>query len=882
MIAVCMVDNDSMQYDLPDGFYDSLKDVYGEDDWEREREDIVRVTEKLIENTPDNYRLKSPVGVGGSGIVFKLVDENIDEPRALKIPRPLADDQQLASEALANAREKLLSLSHENLINIYFQGAVTHDGHEFPFYVMDFVDQSEADEYLELADDDVDIVGIFHDIVKALSYLHEEDILHSDLKPENILIDSDGNPLIIDFGFAKEIDPAGGSRNLTDTGGTKGYIHPDKRDHIDAIEDENRVEVTTTRDVLREFGHRWDLYALGITFLELLDIIDEHDPGALSRYEKRYLRLLGCRMLDGTNGEDQTVLNLSQSAFEDLAYGDAASVEEDLRKLIGIDTIESEVPEIESFTASTLTVSNVENISLTDRVEETINHPLLNRLGSITQLGLMNLLYPSANHSRLEHVVGTFSILCQYVDALKNDPINPIFKQIMDADDVTAVLVCSLVYDIGQFPLAYDINRAEPAIDSAEFSEEILEGDYRLPDETTPLAEIIEDEEYWNISVERVLDILRADPTKRTGEIKDRILHTLLKGPLGADRIDYILRDSHHLGLNYGRAIDFDKLLDSFTIVFEEKNDGTYAALGIHEEGKITAESLGFAHYAMFGEAYWHHTFRAIKSMIHRLVWEMLYGSEADHDAADLVAEFKEYVRPGPTWMQQTLDSSSNTPSEDIKKTSQVHMADLEVLRWFSHRNEGVGSDLFEDLKSRNLFKRVNVFTHEKPEDTDIWDEVAKFHRNYDVRHVFGLQRTFQKTVARRLKRDRTTEERQLDDETTVSLSPDLRDEFIHDCANSVVLHIDLPPEDKVLEADVEYLKEEDRRRTEVKDLDVENLKGTAVWNGLQQNFHKSIGNLRIYCHPDHSEFFSAYFTRGEVKDMLRDSLELAKEKNHR
>ncbi len=64
------------------------------------------------------------------------------------------------------------------------------------------------------------------------------------------------------------------------------------------------------------------------------------------------------------------------------------------------------------------------------------------------------------------------------------------------------------------------------------------------------------------------------------GTLKDRILHSLINGPLDADKIDYLMRDSRHLGLNYGQGIDFGRLLLCLTIVFKEDRGQTYAALG--------------------------------------------------------------------------------------------------------------------------------------------------------------------------------------------------------------------------------------------------------------------------------------------------------------
>ncbi|HZR28216.1 MAG TPA: HD domain-containing protein [Terriglobales bacterium] len=205
-----------------------------------------------------------------------------------------------------------------------------------------------------------------------------------------------------------------------------------------------------------------------------------------------------------------------------------------------------------------------------------------------SQLGLLNLVYPTATHSRLEHSLGTFSVLVRYLLALYNDSLNPLFKQIMDEQDFKAALLAGLLHDIGQYPLAHDLEDA----DEAGFSHVRL-GIRILKDESLGLAEIINSD--WKISPDRIVAILEADPSQMSGELKDRILHSLIDGPLDADKIDYLIRDSIRLGLNYGKVIDLDRLLRTLTIVFREDDNQTYAVLGIHEKGKVSAESVAFA-----------------------------------------------------------------------------------------------------------------------------------------------------------------------------------------------------------------------------------------------------------------------------------------------
>lgn len=70
---------------------------------------------------------------------------------------------------------------------------------------------------------------LFSKIVKAVKYLHENNIAHCDLKPENILLDSNFNPKINDFGFSQEFDGKNGNYLLHQRSGTPIYSSPDVR-----------------------------------------------------------------------------------------------------------------------------------------------------------------------------------------------------------------------------------------------------------------------------------------------------------------------------------------------------------------------------------------------------------------------------------------------------------------------------------------------------------------------------------------------------------------------------------------------------------------------------------------------------------------------------
>src|SRR5205814_1385031 len=99
---------------------------------------------------------------------------------------------------------------------------------------------------------------------------------------------------------------------------------------------------------------------------------------------------------------------LSLATFREIKYTSARQARIDLDKLTGTYNLEARIPELNPNIQDTIQVTTTATTPLTSRVKHLLAHPAVMRLGSITQLGLLNLVYPTATHSRLEHSLGTF------------------------------------------------------------------------------------------------------------------------------------------------------------------------------------------------------------------------------------------------------------------------------------------------------------------------------------------------------------------------------------------------------------------------------------------------------------------------------------------
>ncbi|MEK7152675.1 MAG: HD domain-containing protein, partial [Patescibacteria group bacterium] len=394
----------------------------------------------------------------------------------------------------------------------------------------------------------------------------------------------------------------------------------------------------------------------------------------------------------------------------------------DINKITGEYYLQRMVPEMDQNGVKTIQTSSLSPTPFSSALNAVLSSPAFRRLAAISQLGLVSLVYPTATHSRMEHALGTFTNAVRYCIALYNDPINPLFRQIMNDKDLKAVLLAALCHDIGQYPHAHDLEEAEPNIFAhKDIGVAMLNGEIKSP-ATQALREDIR--KYWDVSPDRVAQIIAADPTNLDSPIKDRILHTIIDGPIDADKLDYLVRDSAKLSVPYGRAIGFERLLQCLTIVFKEQGQRTYAAMGIHEKGKIPAETVAFARYAMFGAVYWHHTCRSAKAMLHRAVWESL-SSRNERTALNKYKEnLRSFVLSSDYTRQGDLFSQTK---QQLPTSTQLSTTDKALLDWLADQTNKGGRELLGMIVSRNLYKRLLVVS--KAKNSRLWDMLIQFRK---------------------------------------------------------------------------------------------------------------------------------------------------------
>lgn len=237
------------------------------------------------------------------------------------------------------------------------------------------------------------------------------------------------------------------------------------------------------------------------------------------------------------------------------------------------------------------------DVPITPRIRAIIDTAAFRRLSSISQLGLVSLVYPGARHTRFEHSLGVFRLALLFLKQLAGESR---FQAAVDRALAERFLLAALLHDLGHWPYCHPIEdmRLAGIPKHEEFAARFL-----LESE---LAEVIE--EGFGFPPSEVLALLNEPATDAGG----RIVRSLLSGPIDVDKMDYLSRDSLHAGVPYGRNFDQARLIASLCL--NEAGDG----LAISDKGKTAAELMVFARYVMFSEVYWHHGVRSATAMLQR------------------------------------------------------------------------------------------------------------------------------------------------------------------------------------------------------------------------------------------------------------------------
>ncbi|MGB9719851.1 MAG: HD domain-containing protein [Candidatus Anstonellales archaeon] len=269
--------------------------------------------------------------------------------------------------------------------------------------------------------------------------------------------------------------------------------------------------------------------------------------------------------------------------------------------------------------------------------EKIIDTPQFQKLRHVRQLALAHLVYPGANHTRFEHSLGTMHIAGKIAERLKLD--------------VRKARLLGLLHDLGHVAFSHE-------------SERVLSQYLGTHEEVG--KKLIEKSE--------IADVIFSNYSKK--ELFSGPEMEIIDFDLGADRLDYLNRDSYYTGVAYG-VIDEGRIVS--TLAFGKR-------IYLERGGLEAAESMLIARFMMFFTVYFHKTVRIASAMLRKAI-------------------------------QQSISSGAIEPEDFIDGW------DDEILAKLSQKNE---------LARRILQRRLYKLAYELP----FSDENAKLARQLECENV--------------------------------------------------------------------------------------------------------------------------------------------------
>jgi HD superfamily phosphohydrolase len=313
-----------------------------------------------------------------------------------------------------------------------------------------------------------------------------------------------------------------------------------------------------------------------------------------------------------------------------------------------------------------------------------INTKEFQRLRRIKQLGVCELVFPGADHSRFAHSIGVMHIARSFLARIRR--VRP---ELLNQEKETLVLAASLIHDVGHGPFSHSFESITGDRHESRTLEIILDASteihqclasYQPCGELPRKISLFFDESIEN---DRITE----------AEVPS-FLTQIVSSQLDADRFDYLQRDSHATGADYGQ-FDWKWLIHHLDLDHEK------GRFYLNRKALAEAERYVFARYHMYRTVYFHKTSRAAEVMLRLIFKRFKQLVENAGSALDVQTLF-----PGAPG--SVLAAFSGKPPLAVYLALDDH-AMTELFKAFTRGQDPLLRELGEGLLNRKLYKAVDV-----------------------------------------------------------------------------------------------------------------------------------------------------------------------------
>lgn len=323
-----------------------------------------------------------------------------------------------------------------------------------------------------------------------------------------------------------------------------------------------------------------------------------------------------------------------------------------------------------------------------DLVYDLIQHPYVQRLRYIKQLGMTHLVYPGALHTRFHHALGAMHLMSLALDTIKSK------GQAISYQEEEAVTIAILLHDIGHGPFSHALEHTiVDGVSHEHISTLLMDNLNREFDGRLGLA----------------LDIFNKRYHKK-------FLYQLVSGQLDLDRMDYLNRDSFFTGVSEG-VISFDRILKMLDVVDDQ--------LVVEEKGIYSIEKFLIARRLMYWQVYLHKTVIAAEQMLVKILER---AKELSGEGRNLFASpcFSYFLKNSIS-----REEFKNDP-RNIERFTKLDDNDIFTsIKVWANDEDLILSTLCSHLISRNLYQ-VEI-TNDPPSIEKINDLADKVTDEYEI-----------------------------------------------------------------------------------------------------------------------------------------------------
>ena len=301
---------------------------------------------------------------------------------------------------------------------------------------------------------------------------------------------------------------------------------------------------------------------------------------------------------------------------------------------------------------------------------EIIDTPAFQRLRRIRQLATTYLVYPGAEHTRFGHSIGVMHIASRVIKSLRQRNPNCFHNEESDEQSIhwdwmeQTLRLMALTHDLGHPPFSHAGENLLPSGSKhEEYTKEIILGT-EIGSLINKIGQKFNEKhktDQFQITAQTIINTYFGDGLLKNDQF---ILNFLMDSELDCDKMDYLLRDSHYCGVNYGHY-DLERLLSSIDIG-AAIDDDTVKVVAIQEDGVHAFEEFVLARYFMFLQVYFHKTRRVLDMSLQRYLKRVLPNNG---------------YYPQPKELKEYLEWDDDRILQSMKNN-----ADMNEVKYFSER----------------------------------------------------------------------------------------------------------------------------------------------------------------------------------------------------